>query len=167
MLLEGHTVTVSGATSVNGGSGGDAQAGGGRGPGSTSSSQAGGAGNLSTPSTSTYAGGAGGGGGGGYGTLRVNGSRASAAYACPTTLSPAPVCSSDHSACLCVDDSNCSSGKCVSSGQCTGTCTGVGAADTAKCELLTASMSTEGGGGDGGDASTMEASVSDAAASGQ
>ena len=63
-----------------------------------------------------YGGGAGGGGGGGYGYSHVNGSRPAATYACPTTLSPAPICSSDHSACVCVDDSNCSSGKCVELG---------------------------------------------------
>jgi hypothetical protein len=167
VLLEGPTITVSGATSVNGGSGGDAQAGGGRGPASTSSSQPGGAGNLSTPSTLTYGGGAGGGGGGGYGYSHVNGMRPSTAYTCATTLSPAPACSSDHSACVCVDDSNCSSGKCVNSGQCTGPCTGAGAADKAKCELVTASATMDAGAGDAGDATAPDTGVSDAAVMGQ
>jgi hypothetical protein len=145
VLLEGQTVTVSGATSVNGGSGGDAQAGGGRGPGSTSASAAGASGNLSTPSPTSYAGGAGGGGGGGYGYTRVNNARPAGTYACPTTLSPAPTCSSDHGACVCVDDGDCSSGKCMSSGQCTGRCSGVGDADTTRCEIVTASTTSDAG----------------------
>ncbi len=156
VLLEGQSVTNSGTVAVNGASGGDAQAGGGRGPGSTSAGTAGGAGNLSTP-PSSYAGGAGGGGGGGYGYTRVNGSRPGAAYSCATTLSPAPACSADHSACVCVADSDCSSGRCVSSGQCTGTCSGVGAADPAGCQILTSSMAM--------DASALDAGPSDASPS--
>jgi hypothetical protein len=162
VLLEGQTVTASGAVSVNGGSGGDAQAGGGRGTGSTSASAPGMTGNLSNPPSATYGGGAGGGGGGGYGYTHINNTRPAATYACPTTLSPAPVCSSDHSACVCVDDSDCSSGKCVSSGQCTGRCSGVGAADTTRCELVTSTMPVEAGAGDAGDASAGDAGPRDA-----
>jgi hypothetical protein len=148
VLLEGQTVTNSGATSVNGGNGGDAQSGGGQGAGSTSASAAGGSGNLSTPNVTNYSGGGGGGGGGGFGYLKVNGTRPGATFSCPTTLSPAPVCASDHSACVCVADSDCSSGQCVGSGQCTGTCTGTRAADPAHCQLVTASMPVDAGDGD-------------------
>jgi hypothetical protein len=158
VLLEGQTVTSSGAVSVNGGNGGDTQAGGGRGPGSTSASAAGAAGNLSTPPPS-YGGGAGGGGGGGYGYSHVNGSRPGGTSSCPTPLSPAPVCSSDHSACVCVDDADCSSGKCVGLGQCSGTCTGTGTADSTRCQILTASMTS-----DAGDASTNDAEEGDGSA---
>jgi len=160
VLLEGQNVTNAGSTAVSGGNGGDAQAGGGRGPGSTSASAAGGSGNLSTPSAS-YAGGGGGGGGGGFGYLRVNGTRPVATYSCATTLSPAPVCSVDHVACVCVDDSNCSSGRCVSSGQCTGTCTGSGAADIAGCQIVTATPAMETG---AGDASTSDTGPADSGA---
>jgi hypothetical protein len=60
-------------------------------------------------------------------------------YACVTTLTPAPVISSGNTSCLCVADSNCSSGKCVNlSGQCTGTCTGSGTADAEDCQILAA-----------------------------
>ena len=46
---------------------------------------------------------------------------------CTTTLTPAPVLNSAKTACLCVADSDCSSGKCVNKdSQCTGTCTGSG-----------------------------------------
>jgi hypothetical protein len=166
VLLEAPTVTNSGTASVNGGNGGDApQSGGGHGAGSTSASVAGQAGNLSAPSMTAYSGGAGGGGGGGFGYLRVNGGRAGAGYSCPTTLSPAPVCSSDHSACVCVDDSDCSSGKCVNSGQCSGTCTGAGPADGARCQQLTASMTGDAGAGSADAGETSEAGASEAGAS--
>ncbi len=157
VLLEAQTVTNSGTITVNGGNGGNAQAGGGSGAGSTSASTAGQAGNLSAPNATNYSGGAGGGGGGGFGYSRTNGSRTAGTFSCATTLSPGPVCSSDHSACLCVDDTDCTSGKCVTSGQCTGTCTGTGAADTAHCQLVTSSMTS--------DASAAEAGMSDASAS--
>ncbi|HTB73651.1 MAG TPA: hypothetical protein VK762_10425, partial [Polyangiaceae bacterium] len=53
---------------------------------------------------------------------------------CTTTLSPTPVLNAAHSACLCVADSNCSSGKCVNADtQCTGTCTGASPADNQDC----------------------------------
>jgi hypothetical protein len=55
-----------------------------------------------------------------------------------TSLSPAPVSDPSHTACLCVADSNCASGKCVNANsQCTGSCTGSGVADSANCQLLT------------------------------
>jgi hypothetical protein len=56
---------------------------------------------------------------------------------CTTTLTPAPVPNSGHSACLCVADSNCSSGKCVNAGQCTGTCTGSAPNDSEDCVTAT------------------------------
>ncbi len=160
ILLEGQTITSAGTTAVNGGNGGDAQAGGGHGAGGTSASAAGGGGNLSIPSAA-YAGGAGGGGGGGFGYQKVNGMQSGATYSCPTTLSPAPVCASDHSACVCVADSDCSSGQCVGAGQCTGTCTGAGAADPARCQIVTSSMPIEAGPGDAGDATAGDASAGD------
>jgi hypothetical protein len=53
---------------------------------------------------------------------------------CITTLTPAPVINAAKTACLCVDDSNCSSLKCVNKdSQCTGTCTGNGTADSEDC----------------------------------
>jgi hypothetical protein len=75
----------------------------------------------------SYTGG-GGGGGGGYGWTKVN-TGAGLVYACTATLSPAPVCNAAHTACLCVADADCSSGKCVNtSGHCLTTmCTGGGA----------------------------------------
>ncbi len=54
--------------------------------------------------------------------------------ACTTTLTPAPVLSAAKTACVCVADSDCSSGKCVNASQCTGTCTGSGSADAQGCE---------------------------------
>jgi hypothetical protein len=162
VLLEAQTVTNSGTITVSGGNGGDAEAGFGHGAGSTSASTAGGAGTLSAPNPMSYSGGAGGGGGGGFGYSRTNGSRTGGTYSCSTTLVPAPACSSDHSACLCVDDTDCSSGRCVDSGQCTGTCTGAGAADTARCQVVTSSMTSDGG---AGEASTGDASANDAGAS--
>jgi hypothetical protein len=57
---------------------------------------------------------------------------------CTTTLTPAPVPNSGNSACICVADSDCSSGKCLNSnGQCTGTCTGSGSADSEGCQTAT------------------------------
>jgi hypothetical protein len=56
---------------------------------------------------------------------------------CTTTLTPAPVLNSAKTACLCVADSDCSSGKCVNKdSQCTvaGMCTGSGTADSEDCE---------------------------------
>jgi hypothetical protein len=87
----------------------------------------------------SYAGG-GGGGGGAYGHTKIN-TGAAPVYACTTTISPAPACNAAHSACLCVADSDCSSGKCVNaSGQCTGTCTGSGAADVASCQATVSAV---------------------------
>jgi hypothetical protein len=92
--------------------------------------------------------------------LHINGNRPGpGTYSCPTPLSPEPTCNSDHSACVCVDDSDCSSGKCLSAGQCTGACTGFGAADKTQCELVTASMASEAG---TGDANAMDADASNA-----
>jgi hypothetical protein len=56
---------------------------------------------------------------------------------CHTTLSPVPVLNLPKTACLCVADSNCASGKCVNIGLCTGTCTGTGAADSQGCAIAT------------------------------
>jgi hypothetical protein len=56
---------------------------------------------------------------------------------CTTTLTPAPVLNSAKTACLCVADSDCSSGKCVNKdSQCTvaGMCTGSGTADSEDCQ---------------------------------
>jgi hypothetical protein len=62
---------------------------------------------------------------------------------CTTTLTPAPVPNSGHTACLCVADSDCSSGKCVNSNsQCTGTCTGSGSADDEDCRTATSVANT-------------------------
>jgi hypothetical protein len=60
--------------------------------------------------------------------------------ACTTTLTPAPVLNSGHTACLCVADGDCSSGKCVNANsQCTGTCTGStsGTYDAEDCQTYT------------------------------
>jgi hypothetical protein len=58
---------------------------------------------------------------------------------CVTTLTPAPVINSGKTACLCVADSDCSSGKCVNhDSQCmAGMCTGSGAADSEDCQTAT------------------------------
>jgi hypothetical protein len=62
-------------------------------------------------------------------------------FVCNTTLSPAPIPNSAHTACLCVADSDCPTGKCANvGGQCTGTCTGSTAAgtyDVTDCQLFT------------------------------
>jgi hypothetical protein len=138
VLLEGETVTTTGSTiTVNGGSGGKPQAGAGAGgSGGTSSSPAGGAGTGSAGACGP-ANQAGGGGGGGYGYYRTN-TGAAPTYSCASTLSPAPVPNGAHTACLCVADSDCPSGRCVNaSSQCTGACTGGGAADGVDCQLVT------------------------------
>jgi hypothetical protein len=67
--------------------------------------------------------------------VAVTTGRAAVTYACATSLSPAPVCSAAHTACLCAADSDCASGRCVNAGQCTGTCTGTGNGDLASCAL--------------------------------
>jgi hypothetical protein len=57
---------------------------------------------------------------------------------CTTTLTPPPVINAGKTACLCVADSNCSSGKCINKdSQCTGTCTGSGTPDSEDCETAT------------------------------
>jgi len=57
---------------------------------------------------------------------------------CSTTLTPAPVLVSGGSACLCVADSDCSSGTCVNANsQCTGTCTATAPHDSQDCETVT------------------------------
>ncbi|MGH7434342.1 MAG: hypothetical protein ACRENE_01560 [Polyangiaceae bacterium] len=62
---------------------------------------------------------------------------------CITALTPAPVLNSAHSACVCVADSDCSSGKCVNkNSQCTGTCTGSGAADSQNCQTASSTAQT-------------------------
>jgi hypothetical protein len=84
--------------------------------------------------------GGGGGGGGGYGFIKII-TGAALVYGCSTTLSPAPVCNAGHTACLCVADSDCASGKCSNvNSQCTGTCSGTttaGTYDVADCQTLT------------------------------
>ncbi len=58
---------------------------------------------------------------------------------CTTSLTPAPVLNSAHTACLCVDDSDCSSGKCVNNdNQCSGSCTGATPADGEDCRTAMA-----------------------------
>jgi hypothetical protein len=64
--------------------------------------------------------------------------------ACTTSLTPTPVLNSGHTACLCVADSNCSSGKCVNSdNQCTtaASCTGSNP-DSENCRTATAVANT-------------------------
>ncbi|MGO9836328.1 MAG: hypothetical protein ACLP1X_19165 [Polyangiaceae bacterium] len=145
ILLEGPSVNTAGATiTPNGGTGGDPNTtgGGGAGPGGqggaggTSASPTGGNGTGSTANGCGSYTDCGGGGGGGYGYLTVNGGEGAAAYSCTTTLSPTPVCSSAHSACLCVADSDCATGKCVSAAQCSGSCSGTGTADVAGCQIV-------------------------------
>jgi hypothetical protein len=63
---------------------------------------------------------------------------------CTTSLTPAPVLNSAHTACLCVADADCASGKCVNANsQCTaGACTGTGTADSEDCETATSTPVT-------------------------
>jgi hypothetical protein len=57
---------------------------------------------------------------------------------CTTSLTPAPVLNAGKTACMCVADGDCSSGKCVNaSNRCTGSCTGTGTADAEGCETAT------------------------------
>jgi len=147
VLLESQSYTDLGAAIyVNGGTGGAPNTGGGGGAGTGGLGGAGGtllstAGASGTGSSAFACGPynqCGGGGGGGYGhflTKKVD------PTPCTTTLAPAPVLSAAGTACLCVDDSNCSSGKCVGTGQCTGSCTGAGAADLSNCQLETSGPS--------------------------
>jgi hypothetical protein len=143
--LEGVTVTNSGTVTVNGGNGGGPdstlteQGMGGAGATSASSPGAVGTGSISSGCGSDDQ--SGGGGGGGYGTLVVSSGKPSNTFTCATSLTPAPVCSSTHTACLCVADSNCSSGRCVNTAsQCTGTCTGAGTPDVTGCEPVSAAQ---------------------------
>ncbi len=158
ILLEGSTVNA-GTYQATGGAGGaggtsnapNGHAGGPGGPGGA----AGAAGTIGGPGlqTSPTPGGScnwpsnwsGGGGGGGAGGWTKTSTGAAPVYACTTSLSPAPVCSGTHTACLCVADSDCSSGQCSNaSSQCTGTCTGPTAAgryDAADCALVTSAAS--------------------------
>ena len=148
ILLEGQTVSTASSTiSVAGGKGGDPNT---KGGGGTATGGLGGGGGTSaapagvdgTGSTSNACGSytdCGGGGGGGFGYLTTHTGETGSAYSCATPLAPAPVPDATHTGCLCVADSNCGSGKCVNAGgQCTGTCTGTGVADSANCQLLTA-----------------------------
>ena len=59
--------------------------------------------------------------------------------ACTTTLIPTPVLNTAKTACLCVADSDCSTGKCVNANtQCTtGPCTGTGSHDSEDCQTGT------------------------------
>ncbi len=142
IVLEAGTVTVSGSTTANGGVGGNPdsslQEQGTGGAGSTSASQPGGNGTGYVNNGCGADDQSGGGGGGGYGHVASTSGKA-ANYSCSTTLAPTPACSSAHTACLCVSDSNCSSGKCVTGGaQCSGTCTGSGPPDVAGCASVSA-----------------------------
>jgi hypothetical protein len=150
ILLEGQTVSTSGGTlEVGGGQGGDPNT---KGGGGTASGGTGGSGGTIASTTAGAGTGAtsdgcgpytdcGGGGGGGYGYLTIHTGEAASAYSCTTPLSPAPMSNPTHTACLCVWDSNCSSGKCVNANaQCTGSCTGTGVADSADCQLLTSAI---------------------------
>jgi len=146
ILLEGQSVNTAGATiTPNGGNGGAPNTAGGGGTAPGGQGGAGGdsaspTGGNGTGSSSNLCGAyteCGGGGGGGYGYLTVNGSQGAALYSCATTLSPAPACNAAHSACQCVADSDCPSGKCVSAAPCTGQCTGTGNADVAGCQIVT------------------------------
>ena len=47
-------------------------------------------------------------------------------------------CNAGHSACVCTDNSQCASGKCINTTSCTGTCTGTGVGDGANCVAPTA-----------------------------
>jgi hypothetical protein len=138
MLLEGESVVTAGGTlSVDGGRGGNPQGGSGTGgSGGTASSTAGAAGTGSAgPCGSASE--AAGGGGGGYGYLATNSNEPGPTYSCPTSLTPAPSPSPGDTACLCAADAGCSTHKCVNiNGQCTGTCTGSGAADSTDCQIL-------------------------------
>jgi hypothetical protein len=117
ILLEGQNVATAFSTiTVSGGTGGNPNTKGGGGTGSGGT----------------------GGGGGSYGYLTTHTGEPGSSYACKTPLSPTPVPDPTHTACLCVSDSNCASGKCVNANsQCTGSCTGSGVADSANCQLLT------------------------------
>jgi len=153
ILLEGQSVNTGSATiTPNGGTGGapNTTGGGAAGPGGQggaggdSASPTGGDGTGSTSDGCGSYTECGGGGGGGYGYLTVNAGEQSASYSCVTSLSPTPACSAAHSACLCVADSDCASGKCVSAAQCTGTCTGTGSPDVAGCQIATSAPTAYG-----------------------
>jgi hypothetical protein len=153
VLLEAQSVqTIGAAVYVNGGSGGKPDTAGG---GGTATGGAGGAGGMLLSTTGAPGTGSsalrcgpysacGGGGGGSYGYFTV---RPIDASPCSTSLSPAPALNASKTACQCVSDSNCASGLCVDEGQCTGSCTGAGAADIANCQILT-SFACSGNAGD-------------------
>ncbi len=146
ILLEGQSVVTTGSTiTVNGGQGGFPNTDGG---GGTAQGGQGGLGGTSAQPAGSPGTGMGspvnlcasytlcaGGGGGSYGYLKVN---ASDPAPCETALSPAPVANATLTWCVCVADSNCASGKCVNAGgQCSGACTGEGAADDSSCQKIT------------------------------
>lgn len=139
----GATVYVNGGTggAPNTAGGGGTAAGGMGGAGGSLLSTAGAAGTGSSAFVCGPYNQCGGGGGGGYGHFSV---RPVDSTPCATTLTPAPVLNGTKTSCLCVDDSNCSSGKCVPAGQCTGSCTGIGAADVANCQLIASTCSGAG-----------------------
>jgi hypothetical protein len=140
ILIYGTQTSLSGITlAANGGAGGSA----------TDGTTAGGTNNWTTqvaPASATLIKGGtginedGSGGGGAYGYVTVTNSETSS-FVCATTLSPQPVSNAAHTACLCVADSDCPSGKCSNvNSQCTGTCSGTTTAstyDVADCQLLT------------------------------
>ncbi|MGO9834059.1 MAG: hypothetical protein ACLP1X_07590 [Polyangiaceae bacterium] len=151
ILLEGVSV-VAGTYQASGGSGGpggaapspNSQLGGAGGAGGSAGNVgvAGGMGiqNGSAPPVCTWGGyWSGGGGGGGSGGFVVTNAKTGAGGVCATTLTPAPVCG-EGNVCLCVADSDCSSGLCSnSSNQCSGTCSGsmtAGGYDSADCQIL-------------------------------
>ncbi len=139
VLLEGNTAPSAGT--VNGGAGGATGGNAVVGSGGTSGTPTGGNGTTDTNNVSK----GGAGGGGGYGYLKTN-TGAAPVYGCTTTLSPAPICSGAHTACLCVADADCPSGLCVNAAQnqCAGhgPCTGSGTADAASCQVLSTTSSS-------------------------
>jgi hypothetical protein len=138
IVLEGARVSTATATLTADGGGGGApntaiQQQGRGGSGGTASTPVGGDGTGSVVDGCGADDQSGGGGGGAYGYVLQ---QERGAVPCETSLTPAPVCSAART-CLCVDDSNCSSGKCVDAGgQCTGVCTGSGAKDDTGCQVL-------------------------------
>ncbi len=129
IVLEGQSVATAGSSlAPSGGNGGNPDPGieekGSGGAGGTTPSAAGADGTGSATGLCGADDENGGGGGGAYG------------YVTSDNLTSAAT------SCFCVEDSECSTGACVSSGQCTGTCTGVGEPDVTNCLILTAVPTT-------------------------
>jgi len=169
ILLQAPTVTQNGMLSANGGAGGAGGActgctpstscsgfegGGAGGTSATSAAPGGGAAgsydssagmHLPAPSACfysnyyTYVGGGGGGGSYGYVTVTSGEAAGSGHYTCSTTLTPAPIPNAAGTACLCVRDSDCSSGHCgyVTSGA---SANGAGCGSASNCSGGTANL---------------------------